>query len=271
MTNYFCFKISKPVKVIQDYFGEEQDEEFDGGMDDLEYWNQDYTKFQVYDGKALSLFIRIFYSKPYLTLFIAIKGRKRIVSEDYIETNSPGGYSPRKEPGNDLLMSREMHLCIYKGFEKHFHQLFDSESEILFQNWTIHGSYGDEIESSKCFQAFVSEILSSKEIQKIKKTEEQVNLQKKTIGDFQNNKHQSFQISRHTLKELQEELKSSLSQQSQVLDDDGRKLTRQNTMANKAYGSFVLPDCATQRQIIQTAVDVAAHNIYNDEGSSDSY
>ena len=72
------------------------------------------------------------------------------------------------EESNQLLMARESHLWIYTDFESHFHQLFDEESNILFQNWTIHKSYGSELDSSKSFDTFLKEILSSNEIDKLK-------------------------------------------------------------------------------------------------------
>lgn len=53
------------------------------------------------------------------------------------------------EDDDNLLIGRETHPCVYKGFEKHFQKLFDQEAEILFQNWTVHSSYGHELNSSE--------------------------------------------------------------------------------------------------------------------------
>lgn len=70
---------------------------------------------------------------------------------------------------DNLLMNRGAHLWVYEGFEHHFQKLFDDESHILFQNWTIHSCYGTEVQNLSYLDTFLNEILSSNEIEKIKK------------------------------------------------------------------------------------------------------
>lgn len=223
ITNYFVFKVAKPVKVISDYFGAEQDPAYDGGIEDVSYVlvpsaNKEIT---IYDSTEE-------------------KKRKRMESgHNYESQSSENSEEIIELDDNQLLMSREAHSCVYKGFEKHFQKLFDQESEILFQNWTIHGSYGGELESALCFDQFVREILSSKEIDKIKNSDEPAMRIERRLLELQDHRHQSFRLPRSQLTQIREELRSSFYQQSQESMKSGEEGQNRNP---KAFGSVLLPE-----------------------------
>lgn len=122
ITNFFVFKVNKPVKVIVDYFGEESDQTFNGGMHDQNYL------FVPLANKEITI-----YDTP------REQKRKRQESAHFYDSQEHDNKTIADiDSYNQLLMSRETHPCVYKGFETHFHNLFDNESDILFQNWTIH-------------------------------------------------------------------------------------------------------------------------------------
>jgi len=79
---------------------------------------------------------------------------------------------------------------------------------------------------------------------------------------FQGHKNQSFRIPQHQLKKIQQELRSSIAQQSQ---DSGK-----NVKNPKGFASLALPDCSFQRQIIQTAVDIAEQSMCFEKDLVDS-
>lgn len=189
------FKVTKPVKIIHNYFGEEVDDQHSGEIDDLSYLfipfaNRDIT---VYDRNE-------------------DKRRKRIHSGHVYECQNEE--VKEDDVYDQLLLSRETHSCVYKGFENHFQKLFDQEADILFQNWTIHGSYGDELSSAKSSEQFIKEILSFKEMDQIIKSTESNGIKPKGIANGIL-KHQSFMMPKSELIKIRNQLKSSSSQQSQ--------------------------------------------------------
>jgi hypothetical protein len=90
ITNFFVFKVTKPVKIIHDYFGEEVDDHHSGGMNDMRYLfipfaNREIT---VYDKRE-------------------DKRRKRILSGHIYDTQNEE--SKEDSIYDQLLMSRETH------------------------------------------------------------------------------------------------------------------------------------------------------------------
>lgn len=151
--NFFVFKVAHPVRIYSNYFEfEDENEENNGGIDDLGFILVPYQNHNI----------TIFDDKNEIR-------RKRMESgqifDSYLKEETP---NHNDDESNQLLMARESHLWVYPDFENHFHKLFDEESNILFQNWTIHKSYGWELESFKSFDTFLKEILSSNEIDKLK-------------------------------------------------------------------------------------------------------
>jgi hypothetical protein len=127
---------------------------------------------------------------------------------------------------------------VYEGFENHFQKIFDQEADILFQNWTIHGSYGDELSSARSSEQFIKEILSFKEMDHIQKTSEPSKPKHRGIAAGAM-KHQSFKMPQSELIKIKKDLKSSTSQQSQ----EHRRSDEENSMKLLRLGSsFIIPE-----------------------------
>jgi len=243
ITNYFIFKISAPVKVINDYFGEEQNEEYSGGVDEINYLlvpfqNKNIT---IYDNNQ-------------------DKKRKRMQSAHLWDSIVSSDDSTSEQlDQNQLMMSRETHPCVFNGFEKHFQKLFDEENDTLFQNWTIHGSYGGELQSLNWSDTFIKEILSSKEIWKLKEKNQNIDKDEhKKLFSWQDNRHQSIRVPDSQLDKIQEELKSSLSQQSQATLTEKKEDPIKDF---ERFGSLWVPECEVERQIFENAVSIATQNL----------
>lgn len=158
-----------------------------------------------------------------------INKRKRLESEQICETEETLSYFEDSIDDDDqLLMSRESHSCVYEGFEKHFQKLFDSGANILFQCWTIHTSFGNELSNAESMEQFVKEILSFREIDKIKQDQ---NTFKRSAG--QERTLQRLKTFMHTRGELKQKIGET-----------------------QKFGSFVIPKEGIERQIFQTAMDV---------------
>ena len=233
--NFFLFRVSKPVKVISSYFGDENDEEHNGNMDNLKYL------FVPFANKEITI-----YDKSHE------KKRKRIESESICEEESKV-----EDEGimyNQLLMCRESHSWVYKGFESHFQKLFDEENDVLFQNWTILGCYGDEIRSLKFSEQFINEILSFKEIDKLQKDPE-ILIQKGIKSLFNVPKHQSFKASEEYLERIN----------MGIIKKKKNTIRPNRSFHFEKYRSLTPPKWETQRMILETAYEVATSNANEDD------
>ena len=118
---------------------------------------------------------------------------------------------------------------------------------------------------------FIREILSSHEIEQLKENDDEF-FENESIPNIEDikqllHKHQSFQIPKSMLKSIQEELKSSVSQQSQ-----NNEIDRSN---DNHFQSLIVPNDDSRKLVFKTAVDVASNTFYKqkyseaeDEGES---
>lgn len=173
------------------------------------------------------------------------------------------GFAPINQ--DQLLMNRETHLCVYDGFEPHFQKLFDQQASILFQNWTVHSSYGNEMQNVSCMDAFINEILSSKEIDKIKSMDEEDPEIRRRLTKFRN-RLLSFNAPQRKTTEI-----SSESQDNTDLAKFKEFIKSQkgtNHQRLNRYGSFMIPKDSIDKQILQTAIDIASQSIILSKGSN---
>ena len=66
----------------------------------------------------------------------------------------------------NLLLTRNMHLCSYKGFEEQFQKLFNEDSALLFQNPSIYNTFVNEKACIELSESLVYEILSCVQFEK---------------------------------------------------------------------------------------------------------
>ena len=165
-----------------------------------------------------------------------------------------------EDSDDQLLMWREAHSWIYSGFEAYFQKLFDQEDEILFQNWTVHCSYGDETASSKYFEQFVSEILSFQEMDKINSSKEKT-AEARAKSLF--NRHPSVRMSGQSFETLRPELNSGSGNTLEV------PLAPSRSLGLKKCGSLWFPEWSTERNILEIAFGVAKSNRADDEEEDD--
>lgn len=252
--SYFVFRVAKPVKIVHDYFGNEEDEEFDGGLADINYIfvpfaNKDVTIYDTLDDRR----------------------RKRIQSEHYwiAEDSKNDEEDDQLFDPDQIIMSREYHLWVYKHFENHFQKLFDEESNILFQNWTVHSSYGNEIDTNECMDTFIREILSSWEIDKIKKdsNHEDKDLRRKLFS--LNRQYTSYRLQPRKITESSDKSHDEkLSEFKKYIEDNDKKTLGESKLHR--YGSFMVPKDVLDKQILQTAVDIISQSIIKSNFSDDS-
>lgn len=110
---------------------------------------------------------------------------------------------------------------------------------------------------------FIREILSSHEIEQLKENDDEF-FENESIPKFEDikqllHKHQSFQIPKSMLKSIQEELKSSVSQQSQ-----NNEIDRSN---DNHFQSLIVPNDDSRKLVFKTAVDVASNTFYKQKYS----
>lgn len=185
------------------------------------------------------------------------KRRKRMQSEHICD--SFVSVEEEEDLDNQLLVCREPHSWVYKGFESYFHKLFDEANETLFQNWTVHCSYGNELDSAKHSEQFINEILSFKEMDKIQSDgEKSVELQSLSMTQ----KHQSVRMSGQMLETLQYELNSG------EYKEIPKEIDLSRSLANHRYETFFAPQWAMDRQILETAFGVAKSH-WSDEEEDD--
>jgi hypothetical protein len=145
-----------------------------------------------------------------------------------------------------------MHACVFKGFEDHFEFLYDSEARLLFENWTVHTSYGNEIDNTDSMGTFINEILSSAEIQ---------NIQNKSYMHDKPPRHQYTDLNRTYQPE---------SKNFAMYRMENHKVKKERKIDNKRLerlGSFMMPNDLMQRQIWQSALDMISHSICNQNNS----
>lgn len=243
ISNFFIFKVAKPVRIIPDHFSEdkylEKDEGFEYKFILVPYLNKDVT---IYDTETQKRKKRL--KSAQLSEDDCLgKSRLRLYCEE-----SPSKIEESTEIIDDdmLLLSRETHSWVYKGFETHFQQLFDDASEMLFLNWTVHSSYGNEISSAEWVQTFVNEILSSKEINYIKR---------QTETGYDANEEVAKQIKQFSFHRM----KSMANVNMKITE---RKFER--------LGSLIIPNDGINRQIFLTAFDVIGQSMALDSESEGS-
>mmetsp|Transcript_32778 Transcript_32778/g.37476 ORF Transcript_32778/g.37476 Transcript_32778/m.37476 type:complete len:104 (+) Transcript_32778:1543-1854(+) len=94
VTNFFVFKIAKPVKIYANYFGTDEDDEINANMEDMKYLfiPDQHKNFTIYDTTTE-------------------QKRKRQENEHFFSSfASEDSSSCRRDTCDSLLMSRENHL-----------------------------------------------------------------------------------------------------------------------------------------------------------------
>lgn len=240
VSNFFIMRVSKPVKIMRDYFGPHETVH-DDVIEDLNFifMPNENENVTIYDSNSEAK-------------------RKRIESQYFYEHHERKWSKSKTDKWDDeLLMVRNWHWWVYPGFEPHFQDLFDSEDKILFENWTIHDSFGDEKHWIEQLNTFVKEILSSNEITSLKRKEERV-IEKKTskFKSIPFQKHQSFRIPLKDLQHMQSDLKSSMYEQSQSIIIDNNPL--------KKINSFVIQEDDPKWQALQASLIITQQSILDD-------
>ncbi|CAI2379223.1 unnamed protein product [Moneuplotes crassus] len=224
--NFFIFRVSKPVRIIPEYFSDDlnlrREEKFEKLFFFIPFENKDVT---IYDNKSERRVKRIESAQIY-------EKNETEDNEKYIHITED----------EQLLMTREVHPCVYNGFEDHFHKMFDTEDNILYMNWTVHTCYGFELQNIQSIEAFVNEILSLKEIEALKSKDYQ-----EESKNMMNREYRNF--SHYRLNTLLRE----------------RPLKEEKL---KRFGSFNFPRHGLDQQIWQSALEVASQSIII-SGSSD--
>ena len=151
INNYFCFKVANSVKVIDSYFGEDDDD----NEQPTSYWyifhpqqNPGITAYDTEQGTSLIL------------TCIDIKLKKLISTSHQVSSEMP--------TDDSLLMTRETHICTNEGFTSQFQKLFAEKAHILFHNMLVFESYEDEIKSEDNKDTFMQQLLASREFDKIR-------------------------------------------------------------------------------------------------------
>ncbi|CAI2382423.1 unnamed protein product [Moneuplotes crassus] len=225
--NFFIFRVSKPVRIIPDYFS-----------DDLKLKKEE---------RFSQLWTFIPFEEKHVTIFDTHSTRrhKRLESAQFYgekEAEDDDKYY-RITEDDQLLMAREVHPCVYDGFENYFHKMFDTEHNVLYMNWTVHTCYGLELENIQSIQTFAKEILAFKEIDALKSKkykEESAKMLKNEYCNFSNYK-----------------MNEMLSQK------------QEKTEKYKRFGSFNFQSDGVEKQIWESALEVASQSLYMSAESSD--
>lgn len=138
-----------------------------------------------------------------------------------------------------------MHACIFKNFEEHFEFLYDNEVKLLFENWTVHTSYGNEIINIESMNTFINEILSSAEIHSLKSQPEN--------SDEPSPNHPIDLNKTYQPENKNFALYRMKTQKANKKNIDHRRFER--------LSSLVIPKDSVQRQIWQSALDVLSQSI----------
>ena len=112
ISSYFCFKTANPVEIFDNYFASdlklEKEEKFDTKYFLVPCINKKITIYDSSDDKKRK----------------RLESLQRWDSDLYEPANNPLAFNE-----DSLLMSRETHLWVYKGFEKQFSKMFNEEAE----------------------------------------------------------------------------------------------------------------------------------------------
>jgi len=147
--HFLIYRVSKPWKVINNYFGDDDITKATGGMDTVRNIFGIAKKIEVNPGEKTATFIKCMRKS-------IMKGQNDFeIDESWTEEVDPYGQ-------DQLLMIRDMHLCAYKDFEPEFQKLFNEDSPILFQNNTLFYNFLNEKSCIELSESFVHEILSFK-------------------------------------------------------------------------------------------------------------
>lgn len=227
--NFFIFRVSRPVRIIPEYFSDdlnlEKSETFESKFIFIPFENEEVT---IYDNKNE-------------------RKLKRIESAQFWEEKEADDDDKfyRVTDDEQLLMTREFHPWVYKGFEDHFHKMFDNEDKILYMSWTIHTCYGFELQNIQSMQAFVNEVLALKEIEALKLKD-----YKKESDKMMNKEYRNFSHYRmNTVMPMRAERE--------------KKLER--------LGSFNIPRHGLEQQIWQSALEIASQSIIVSDESEISW
>jgi hypothetical protein len=142
----------------------------------------------------------------------------------------------------------------------------------LFQNWTVHGSFGSEIENLECMDAFIKEMLSSYEIYKIKNSPSNKGDSKSSSShssNYNNGDAKKFSFSNlknDSISSTEEIKGSSNLMRLKSLINGELKMTNEKL---QRFSSFMIPKESIEKQILQTAVDILSQSIIHHSDTSE--